>query len=165
MYILYIYFTYIYIYIYDQVFNISNTFNIQYFLNIFNTLLLLLLFSHDITLASCFKPAFVLFCWFVFFFIYFVCNSFLCYLLLFLLKHFVVVKDSISQVLTSKKISFKCLRGQRTLGTQFTTSRTALWFTCIFMLNQKQLLNKTGAQNFLKKCLFTLRMIIVFENI
>ena len=64
-----------------------------------------------------------------------------------------------------KKTSFKCLQNQGFLAILFTTSRTVLYFTGIFMLNGKQLLNKTDKQNFPQKCLFTLRMTRVFINV
>ena len=64
-----------------------------------------------------------------------------------------------------KKTLLKCLQNQGILATLFTTSRTVLYFTGIFMLNGKQLLNKTVTENFPQKCLFTLRMIRVFINV
>ena len=60
-----------------------------------------------------------------------------------------------------KKTSFKCLQNQGFLATLFTTSRTVLYFTGIFMLNGKQLLNKTNTQ----KCWSTLRMARVLINV
>ena len=68
-------------------------------------------------------------------------------------------------MLVFKKSSFKCLQNQGILATLFTTSRTVLYFACIFMLNGKQLLNKTDTQNVPKKCLVTLRMTRVFINV
>ena len=63
-----------------------------------------------------------------------------------------------------KKTSFKCLQNQGFLATLFTTSRTVLYFTGIFMLNGKQFLNKTYKIS-PKNIFFTLRMIRVFVNI
>ena len=59
------------------------------------------------------------------------------------------------------------MQNQGILATLFTTSRTVFYtyFTGIFMLNGKQLLNKTDKQNFPQKCLFTLRMTRVFINV
>ena len=63
-------------------------------------------------------------------------------------------------MLVFKNTSFKCLQNQGILATLFTTSRTVFYtyFTGIFMLNGKQLLNKTDTQNFSQNCLFTVRM-------
>ena len=87
--------------------------------------------------------------WFSFVSIYFICISFyLISLPSFLLKHFVTLKDSISPAMTFKRTSLcrftcktkkKCLRGQGILPIQLTTSKTALYFSGIFMLNGKQL--------------------------
>ena len=57
-----------------------------------------------------------------------------------------------------KKHLLKWLWNQGILATLFTTIRTVLYFTGVFMLNGKQLLNKPDTQNFPPKCLFTLRM-------
>ena len=57
------------------------------------------------------------------------------------------------------------MQGQGILAAEFTTSRTVLYFTGIFMLNGKQLFNKTDVQNFPPKCLFTLKMIRVFIHV
>ena len=102
---------------------------------------------------------------FFLFSIYIICISFLFYLLSFLLNRFIVLKDSISQVMPFKRTSFKSLWGQGILGTWFTTGRTELFFTGIFMLNEKQLLYKTDVQNFSKKGLFTRRMKRVFISV
>lgn len=80
---------------------------------------------------------------FFLFSIYIICISFLFYLLSFLLKRFIVFKDSISQVMPFKRTSFKSLQVQGISGTWFKTGRTKLYFTSIFMLNEKQLLYKT----------------------
>ena len=40
-----------------------------------------------------------------------------------------------------------------------------LYFTGIFMLNGKQLLNKADIKNFHKRCLFTLRMISFYKDL
>ena len=52
------------------------------------------------------------------------------------------------------------MQNQGILATLFTTSRTVFYtyFTGIFMLNGKQLLNKTDTQNLSQNCLFTVRM-------
>ena len=52
------------------------------------------------------------------------------------------------------------MQNQGILATLFTTSRTVfyIYFTGIFMLNGKQLLNKTDTQNFSQNHLFTVRM-------
>ena len=53
-------------------------------------------------------------------------------------------KDSVSPVLVFQKTSFKCFRNQGILVIEFTISQTILYFAGIFMLNGKQLLNKTN---------------------
>ena len=65
-------------------------------------------------------------------------------------------------MLVFKKTSFTCSWNQGILAPLLTTSRTVLYFTGVFMLKGKQLLNKTDTQNFPQKCLFTLRMTRVF---
>ena len=74
-------------------------------------------------------------------------------------------KDSVSPVLVFQKTSFKCFRNQGILVIEFTISQTILYFAGIFMLNGKQLLNKTNTQTFPKKYLFALRIIRVFINV
>ena len=82
-----------------------------------------------------------------FLFIYFICISFLFYLL-FLLKRFIVLKDSISPVLTLKRTficGFTCtknaceVKGFWVLGLQAAELYSNLHFTGICMLNGKQL--------------------------
>ena len=106
-----------------------------------------------------------LFRFFFFFLIYFICINFLFYLFLLLLKHLLYLRIQFHQSWVFKKTSFKCLQGQGILATEFTTSRTLLYFIGIFMLNGKQLLNKIDVQNFPQKCLFTLKMIRVFIHV
>ena len=86
-------------------------------------------------------------CLVFFLFIYFICISFLFYLL-FLLKRFIVLKDSISPVLTLKRTficGFTCtknaceVKGFWVLGLQAAELYSNLHFTGICMLNGKQL--------------------------
>ena len=58
-------------------------------------------------------------------------------------------------MLVFKKTYFECLENQGILATLFTICRTVLYFTGIFMLNGKQLLNNNDTQIFPKNVVYS----------